>query len=96
MYIHGKWEDDILRKEAKLNYKKSRNYPKKSIKSIIFTILMIIGLLVFIYDVSNYTFDDYTAEDLGNARVNRALGKKLNKEDKIMLEGFDKWQSDQD
>ena len=40
--------------------------------------------------------DGYTASDLRNAQERRANGEKLNREDTIMLEGYDEWKAEQD
>ncbi|WP_176256342.1 hypothetical protein [Enterocloster alcoholdehydrogenati] len=40
--------------------------------------------------------DDYTAEDLQDARARKARGEKLNREDSNMVEGFEKWKAKKD
>ena len=66
---------------------------RKSIKKGIITLL--VGALLSASLLSGCG-DTYTAEDLQNAREKRSRGEKLNREDSHMLEGFDKWKSNQD
>lgn len=57
--------------------------------------LLFVGVLLFT-SVLTGCGDTYTAQDLQNARQRRANGEKLNREDSIMLDGFDKWKAKQD
>lgn len=65
---------------------------KKSNSAII--ILVIVAIIWALGSCSSG--DSYTADDLRNAQERRANGEKLNREDSIMTDGFDKWKSEQD
>lgn len=66
-----------------------KNFAKKVI------IISMVSLLLSSTVLTACVEDDYTAEDLMDARIRRANGENLNREDSNMLEGFDNWKAKQ-
>jgi hypothetical protein len=54
--------------------------------------LFIIGIIP---ENSGSSSGDYTASDLLDAQIKRLNGDKITREDEIMLDGYDKWEADQ-
>ena len=60
----------------------------------IISVLLVISMITSSAILFNSCGDDYTAQDLQNAKT-RYFNGNATKEDKIMVEGFYKWKANQ-